>query len=298
MGNNDPVKLSRNAVSILGIVAAILVGVGVAAAASDNGIRAGGLPVIVWLAIISFGINLTVGIYSVIRQTEHYYDLTGSFTYVTLTLCALVLGGADGASSWLMAVLILIWALRLGTFLFRRVRKAGGDTRFVWVKKDPPRFLMFWTIQALWVFFTGCAAFTAMASQNESGFGVYAVAGLIVWLAGFALELRADAEKSAFKADPANKGRFISTGIWAWSRHPNYFGEIVLWVGIAIIALPSLSGWQFVALISPVFVFVLLTKVSGVPALEAQGRKRWGDDPAYKAYVESTPSLVLRPPRS
>lgn len=291
-------KLSHNTVSILGSVVAILVGVGVAGAASDNGARVGGLPAIVWLAIVSFVLNIAVGAVSIIRQTEHFYDLTGSCTYVTLTICALVFGGADGASSWLMAGLILVWALRLGSFLFRRVRKAGGDTRFVKVKKDPLRFLMFWIIQALWVFFTGCAAFTAMTSKDESGFGVYAIAGLLVWLIGFAIELRADAEKTAFKADPANKGRFITTGIWAWSRHPNYFGEIVLWVGIAIIALPSLSGWQYVALISPVFVFVLLTRVSGVPALEAQGRKRWGDEPEYQHYVASTPSIMLRPPRS
>lgn len=290
-------KLSHNAVSIVGIVVAIVVGVGVAVAASANGVRAAGLPIIVWLAIASFAINMAVGAYSIVKQTEHFYDLTGSFTYITLTIAAIVLGGGDGASSWLMAVLILVWAVRLGTFLFRRVRRAGGDTRFVKVKKDPLRFLMFWTIQALWVFFTGCAAYTAMASENEAGFGGFAIAGAIIWLIGFGIELRADAEKSAFKADPANKGRFISTGIWAWSRHPNYFGEIVLWVGIAIIALPALSSWQYVALISPVFVFVLLTRVSGVPALEAQGRKRWGSDPDYQQYVASTPSLVLRPPR-
>jgi len=291
-------KLSHNAVSIAGTLIALLVGVGVATAASDNGQRAGGLPVIVWLAIISFVVNMAVGIYSIAKQTEHFYDLTGSFTYVALTICALILGGADGASSWLMAALILIWAARLGSFLFRRVRKAGGDTRFVKVKKDPLRFFMFWTIQALWVFFTGCAAYTAMASQDQAGFGGFAIAGLIVWIIGFAIEVRADAEKSAFKADPANKGRFISTGLWAWSRHPNYFGEIVLWIGIAIIAWPSLSGWQYVALISPIFVFFLLTRVSGVPTLERQGLKRWGDDPAYQQYLKSTPSVMLRPPRS
>ena len=122
--------------------------------------------------------------------------------------------------------------------------------------------------------------------------------GLAVWIIGFGIEVRADREKTAFKADPANKGRFISTGIWAWSRHPNYFGEITLWVGMALIALPSLSGWSFVALISPVFVTVLLTRISGVPMLERRGLKRWGDEPAYQQYLERTPSLILRPPRS
>ena len=111
------------------------------------------------------------------------------------------------------------------------------------------------------------------------------------------IEVVADGQKSAFKADESNEGRFISTGLWAWSRHPNYFGEIVLWAGVAVMALPVLEGWRFVALASPVFVVILLTRISGVPMLERRGMKEWGDDPAYQAYVATTPVLIPRPPR-
>ena len=97
-------------------------------------------------------------------------------------------------------------------------------------------------------------------------------------------------------SDPANKGTFISTGLWAWSRHPNYFGEITLWLGIAVIAFPALSGWQYVTLISPVFVYVLLAHISGVPLLERRGQKKWGHEEAYQEYVRRTPSLLLKPP--
>jgi steroid 5-alpha reductase family enzyme len=107
----------------------------------------------------------------------------------------------------------------------------------------------------------------------------------------------ADRQKSAFRSDPANAGRFISSGLWAWSRHPNYFGEIVLWVGVALIALPVLSGWQHVTLVSPLFVYLLLTRISGIPPLERRAEEKWGDDPAYRAYVERTPVLWLRPQR-
>ncbi len=121
--------------------------------------------------------------------------------------------------------------------------------------------------------------------------------GIVVWVAGFAIEVIADQQKSTFKRNPANAGRYITTGLWAWSRHPNYFGEITLWTGIAIIALPILEGWRWVTLISPVFVFLLLTRVSGIPMLEARGKKRWGDEEAYQAYTRNTPVLVPRPPR-
>ena len=125
----------------------------------------------------------------------------------------------------------------------------------------------------------------------------YLPLGIIVWLAGFAIEVIADQQKSAFKNNPENAGRFITSGLWAWSRHPNYFGEIVLWTGIAIIALPVLSGWRWVMLISPVFVVLLLTRVSGIPLLEARARKRWGEDETFQAYTRDTPVLIPRPPR-
>lgn len=90
---------------------------------------------------------------------------------------------------------------------------------------------------------------------------------------------------------------FISTDLWAWSRHPSCFGEIALWTGIAIMAIPLLSGWRWVVLISPVFVTLLLTRVSGIPMLEARADKRWGDDEAFQSYTRDTPVLIPRPPR-
>ena len=95
-----------------------------------------------------------------------------------------------------------------------------------------------------------------------------------------------------------NKDSFITTGLWAYSRHPNYFGEILLWLGIAIIAFPTLVGWQYAALISPIFVTFLLVKVSGVKLLEESGQKRWGADPAYQKYIATTSVLLPMPSRS
>ena len=101
-------------------------------------------------------------------------------------------------------------------------------------------------------------------------------------------------QKRRFRADPANKGQFIHTGLWARSRHPNYFGEIVLWIGIAIITLPVLRGWHWVTLISPVFVTLLLTRVSGIPLLEKRADERWGGQEDYETYKVRTPVLIPR----
>ena len=122
--------------------------------------------------------------------------------------------------------------------------------------------------------------------------------GALVWIFGFAIEAAADAQKNQFRADPENRGKFIDTGLWSWSRHPNYFGEIVLWVGVAIIALPVLRGWQWVTLISPVFVALLLTRISGVPILEKRADEKWGGQEDYETYKERTPVLIPRPPQS
>ena len=178
------------------------------------------------------------------------------------------------------------------TFLFTRIQKAGKDDRFDEIKPLFVRFLNVWTIQALWVTFTAAAALVAITTSTRKEMDCYSVIGALVWLFGFIFEVAADAQKSRFNADPANKGKFIQTGLWARSRHPNYFGEIVLWIGVAIIALPVLQGWQWVAMISPIFVTLLLTRVSGIPLLEKKADKKWGGQEDYESYKKKTPVLI------
>ena len=118
------------------------------------------------------------------------------------------------------------------------------------------------------------------------------------WVSGFAIEVIADQQKKKFRRESKNKGKFIHTGLWAWSRHPNYFGEIILWIGVAVIALPVLSGWRWVALISPIFVTILLTRISGIPILERRAETQWGGKDDYKTYAANTPMLLPRPPKA
>ncbi len=283
--------------SVVGIAIAVVVGALVALAGSDGSATVGSIPVFALCGLLAFVINWIVFVPSNRAQTEHYYDLTGSITYLTVTAVALLLSDNLDARAVIVGVMVWIWALRLGTFLFRRVRRDGRDGRFDKIKTNPLRFFMAWTIQGLWVLLTLAAALAIITGDDRQSIGWWAGIGIAVWVAGFTIEVVADRQKSAFKTDPANEGRFITSGLWAWSRHPNYFGEIVLWTGIAIMALPVLSGWQWVTLISPVFVTLLLTRVSGIPMLEARAEKRWGDDPEFRSYTERTPVLVPRPPR-
>lgn len=283
---------------IAGIAVTVVIGALLAVAGSDGTARAGGVAVFALCVALAFAINWVVFVPSFLARTETYFDLTGALTYLTVTAVALVLSDGLDARAWVAAALVWIWALRLGSFLFRRVRRDGGDGRFDRMKHDAAEFLMTWTIQGLWVSLTLAAALVVITADERADFGALGVIGLVIWVIGFAIEVVADTQKSAFKADPANEGRFISTGLWAWSRHPNYFGEIVLWLGIAIIAVPVLSGWRWVALISPIFVYLLITRVSGVPMLEKKADDRWGDEEAYQRYKATTPELVPRPPRS
>ena len=182
--------------------------------------------------------------------------------------------------------------MRLGTFLFSRIHKAGKDDRFDAIKPDTFRFFNAWTIQGLWVTLTGATALITITTTTRKPLDAFAVVGALVWAIGFGIEVVADLQKSRFNANPANKGQFVRDGLWSRSRHPNYFGEIVLWIGVAIIALPVLQGWQWVALLSPIFVTLLLTRVTGVPLLEAKAEKKWGGQPDYEAYKAATPVLI------
>jgi steroid 5-alpha reductase family enzyme len=274
----------------------ILIGIGFLFAylGSQGGNSAFGIPLFAFSVGLAFFIQWLVFIPAYLMQTEKFFDLTGSITYITVIIMAVIFStGVDGRSI-LLSVLVVIWAIRLGTFLFLRIKKAGKDDRFDAIKPSFIRFLNVWTIQGLWVTFTAAAALVAITTTNRKELDLFAIIGLLVWIFGFSIEIVADFQKSRFSANPENKGRFIKIGLWARSRHPNYFGEIMIWIGIAVIALPVLQGWQWVALISPVFVILLLTLVSGVPLLEKKADQKWGGQEDYEAYKKRTPVLIPR----
>ncbi len=276
---------------IVGILVAVAFAAAMALAGGQAGATVAGASVFALCGALAFGIQWLAFIPAFALQTERFYDLTGSLTYILLALVALLTAVPEDLPRVLIAVLVMVWACRLGGFLFWRISAAGEDSRFRHIKPHFLRFLMTWTLQGLWVYVTFAAGLAAITSTVEAAVSLYTLVGAGAWTLGFTIEVIADAQKSRFRAAPANRDRFISHGLWRYSRHPNYVGEILLWTGIAIMAYPMLVAWQHLTLVSPLFVYLLLTRVSGVNMLEASGHKRWGDDPAYREYCERTPVL-------
>ena len=261
--------------------------------------NATGNSLVVEAVLIAFIIQWVAFIPAYAFQTEKFYDLTGTLTYLSVTWYALYMSSdkftnLNGASIAIV-LLISIWAIRLGSFLFSRIHKDGEDKRFRTIKPSATQFFMTWTLQGLWVSLCSMCALTAISSESGVVVNAFYYLGVGLFIYGFYTEVKADNEKSKFRSDPENREKFITTGLWAKSRHPNYFGEIVLWTAIAVISLPSLSGLQYITLISPIFTYVLLVHVSGVRMLEARGQKQWGHLEEYKAYQKSTPMLFPNP---
>tara|TARA_S200000501_G_scaffold354262_1_gene374785 strand:+ start:936 stop:1793 length:858 start_codon:yes stop_codon:yes gene_type:complete len=277
---------------LIGITIVLLISAGIALAGSQGSINVGPYPLFALCATVGFLLHWAIFIPSFLFQTEHYFDLTGGISYLCTVGLAFIAYPDMDARGTLLCFMVSIWSARLGTFLFLRVKRAGQDRRFNEIKKKFFRFAFTWTLGGGWVFITMAAALAAITSEQQQALGILAYLGTLVWLVGFGIEVVADRQKTNFRKDPANAEQFITTGLWSKSRHPNYFGEIVLWFGVALIALPALSGWQLVTLISPLFVTFLLIKVSGVHMLEEGAQKRWGKDPSYQQYVASTPVLV------
>lgn len=282
--------------SLIGLPIILTIGLAFALAGSNVSLLddSGGLHPFVLSVLIAFSIQWIAFVPAFIYQTERYFDLVGSLSYVTVAFIAYLTAPASGGRAALLLSMVLIWALRLGIFLFSRIHIAGKDGRFDAMKPSFLRFGAAWTLQGLWITFTAAAALAAMSSERSPALDLAALLGAAVWLLGFCFEAIADFQKSRFKASPKNRDRFIKTGLWSVSRHPNYFGEILLWTGVAIVSFPALEGWQHWTLLSPVLVGVLLCKVSGIPLLEERASKKWGGQSDYEEYVRTTPVLIPR----
>ena len=246
------------------------------------------------LILLIFCIQWVSFIPAFIFQTEKFYDLTGSITYLTAVFYTLYVTGSNNLSDLIIVACVAVWAIRLGSFLFMRIHKAGEDRRFRTIKPNFTRFLMTWTLQGMWVSMCLLCVLTALSSYSGVIMNSIFFIGLIVFILGLSIEIIADYQKTVFRRNIENKDKFITTGLWSLSRHPNYFGEILLWTGVAVMSISSLQGLQYITLISPIFVYILLVYISGIRILEHQAKKKWGHLDSFKKYIKNTPRLFFK----
>ena len=289
--------MSQNIKDYITVLIVFIVGSLIAIAGSYKGGQYHGYPILFICMVISFVLHCVAFVPSYLARTEKFYDIIGTVAYLSVLTTASYLTILSSNNdlqirSIIAIALITVWALRLGLFLFIRVLKVGEDRRFREVKQNFSKFLVWWSESALWVFLTTANALTMIINNVSSSDDLYLYLGLLLWLIGFSFEAIADEQKRRFRIDINNKDSFIHTGLWIISRHPNYFGEILLWIGMAVIALPTLEGWQYVTLISPFFIYILLTRVSGVNLLEERADQKWGGNEEYEMYKKNTPVLI------
>ncbi len=252
------------------------------------------LPLVLNLVLLIFLIQWVSFIPAYFFQTEKYFDLTGSITYLFSVSALLYITGTTQITDIIVVLCVAVWAVRLGLFLFNRIVNDGEDKRFRNIKPNFTRFFMTWTLQGTWVSMCLLCVLTALSSPNGIIHSYLFYVGLFVFNIGFLIEIVADNQKTIFRNDKKNKDKFITTGLWKYSRHPNYLGEIILWFGISVMSFSSLENLQFLTLISPIFVYFLLVYVSGVRMLEDSGKKKWGHLDSYKKYINNTPKIFFK----
>ncbi|XP_074659189.1 uncharacterized protein LOC141911959 [Tubulanus polymorphus] len=244
-------------------------------------------------AAVDFGVQWALWVLAAALRTEKFYDLAGSGTFIALAYLSRKWNDTFFSRQNIQTSCVMLWAFRLGMYLFVRVMKEGEDKRFTHVRGRPAIFFVYWTMQAIWVFVTLLPSLILNSKTVDRPLGWRDYAGWSIWAVGFLTEVLADYQKSVFRNNPENKGKFISSGLWSLSRHPNYFGEILLWFGLYLSASSTFRHrLEHLSVLSPMFVYFLITKVSGVPPLEKMAMKRFGKDPAYQQYVKDTPVLI------
>ncbi|KAG0499470.1 hypothetical protein HPP92_003710 [Vanilla planifolia] len=246
-------------------------------------------------AIVTVGYQSLFFLITALLRFDKVTDFAGTTNFVILAILTLLLKGAWHFRQIVLSLLVVIWGLRLGLFLLMRILQWGEDHRLDEMRNNLTKLTVFWILQALWVWTVSLPITIVNASERNPSLKPQDVIGWIMWSIGIVIEATADQQKLMFKNSPANRGKWCNTGLWKISRHPNYFGEILLWWGIFVSSTPVLKGAEFLVLFGPVFLTFLLLFLSGIPLLEASANRRFGTLEEYKIYRKRTSPLIPLP---
>ncbi|KAG5535215.1 hypothetical protein RHGRI_023110 [Rhododendron griersonianum] len=247
-------------------------------------------------AIVTVGYQFFFFIITALLKFDKVTDFAGSTNFVILAVLTLVLKGSWHFRQVVLTLLVVVWGLRLGLFLLMRILQWGEDRRFDEMRASLGKLAMFWAFQAVWVWTVSLPVTIVNASDRDPSLQAEDIIGWIIWSIGISVEATADQQKLTFKNSPDNRGKWCCVGLWKYSRHPNYFGEIFLWWGIFLASTPVLNGAEWLVVLGPLFLTLLLLFVSGIPLLEESADKKFGDVPAYRAYKRTTSPLIPLPP--
>ncbi len=231
-------------------------------------------------------VNVIAYLWAYKKQSDHLTDISYSLSFIALVVSLVLIRGHTSWQHLLLTGMVVMWGLRLGGFLFYRINKMGKDDRFDSFRGSWVGFLKFFLLQSIsiWIIALPAIIFIQVPDLKVS------MAGLGIWLIGFIIETVADTQKFLFKEK--HPDRYMDSGIYSIIRHPNYLGEILCWLGIWIYVVPSIIGWQWLSMISPIWIVFLLVKISGIPLLEKKGKRKYGGDPAYIHYMNDTHKLI------
>ncbi len=245
---------------------------------------------------ISLGLNIAMFLVAFKLQSDKLTDISYALTFISIAILG-AFWSHWSVLSILLLIIVGIWGIRLGGFLLYRVSIVGKDTRFDEMRGSFWKFGRFWLLQAVTVWVLMLPVIL-VADMHGTDITVLAWIGVSAALIGMVIEATADYQKFRFTQNKKNKGVWIHEGVWRYSRHPNYFGEILVWIGIFVVSATVLPiGWLLLAFVSPLAITILLLFVSGIPILEASADKRWGKSAAYRKYKNSTSILIPLPPK-
>lgn len=245
--------------------------------------------------IVIVGIQAIFFIFAAYFKTDKITDLSYGATFVLVAWLLAFKNSAFTTVHLFIVILITVWGFRLAGYLLHRIIKTKSDRRFDEIREDFLRFLKFWFFQAIAIWIILLPAIVLFSSKSPIFYPI-SVLGVCVWIAGFAIEVISDQQKFNFKNN--NPGGYIASGLWKYSRHPNYFGEALLWWGIFLITVPILSGVQYLVIVGPIFITYILLFVSGIPLLEKSYDKKYGSDKKYRDYKKRTSIFIPFPPKN
>jgi len=243
---------------------------------------------------ISLAIQAVFFAFAATLKTDKVTDLSYGLSFVLIALALVLRGNPADPPQLVLAAMVILWGLRLAAYLLFRIVHMGRDRRFDGVRENVLRFLRFWVFQgiAVWVIMLPVTIWF----ERPGRWHALMTVGAAIWAAGLLIETIADAQKFAAKSRAGGESRWMASGLWRYSRHPNYFGELLVWWGIFVFVVRDLTLLQRLSIIGPLAITLLLLRVTGIPTLEASAQRKWGSNPEYQAYLARTSRLVPRPP--